>query len=40
MIFYRRNRKPAVRDAYDTLQIACMMIAELYESLARHPRGP
>lgn len=38
--FYRRNLKPAVRNAYDTLQIARMMSAELYERLAERCRGP
>ena len=38
--FYRQNLKPAVRDAYDTLQIGRMMIAELYHGLANRPRAP
>ena len=36
--FYRRNLKSAVRDAYDTLQIGRVVIAELYHSLANRPR--
>ena len=38
--FYRRNLKPALRMAYDTLQIARLMCAELYESLPIQPRAP
>ena len=38
--FYRRNLKPALRAAYDTLQIARLMYAELYESLPIQPRAP
>lgn len=38
--FYHRNLKPAVRTAYDSLQIARMMLAELYARLPIHPRGP
>ncbi len=38
--FYRRNLKSAVRDAYDTLQIGHMVIAELYHGLANRPRAP
>lgn len=38
--FYRRNLKPALRAAYDTLQIARLMCAELYESLPIQPRAP
>jgi hypothetical protein len=38
--FYRRNLKPALRAAYDTLQIAQLMCAELYESLPIQPRAP
>jgi hypothetical protein len=40
MIFYRRNLKPAVREAYDSLQIARMIVAQLYQGLAGQPRGP
>ena len=39
-IFYRRNLKPAVRKAYDTLQIARMISAELYDGLASRARAP
>ena len=38
--FYRRNLKPAVRQAYDTLQIVRMITAELYERLTARPRAP
>ena len=38
--FYRRNLKPAVRQAYDTLQIGRMITAELYQRLANRPRAP
>ena len=38
--FYRRNFKSAVRDAYDTLQIGHMVIADLYHGLANRPRTP
>jgi len=40
MAFYRRNLKPALRNAYDTLQVVHMMIAELYRDLAIQPRAP
>jgi hypothetical protein len=40
MAFYRRNLKPAAQKAYDTLQIARMMVAELYASLCIWPRAP
>ncbi len=40
MAFYHRNLKPAARKAYDTLQIARMVLAELYESLSTRCRGP
>ena len=40
MAFYHRNLKPAVRGAYDTLQIVRMIIAELYEGLPICARGP
>lgn len=38
--FYGRNLKPAVRAAFDTLHIARLMCAELYESLPIQPRAP
>jgi hypothetical protein len=38
--FYRRNLKPALRAAYDTLQIARLICAELYETLPIQPRAP
>lgn len=40
MMFYHRHLKPAVRQAYDTLQIARMMMVELYERLPILARGP
>jgi hypothetical protein len=40
MTFYRRNLKPAVRQAYDTLQIVHMIIAQLYQGMSVQPRGP
>lgn len=39
-VFYRRNLKPAVRKAYDTLQIAKMISAELYAGLLNRVRAP
>ena len=39
-VFYRRNLKPAVRTAYDMLQIARMITAELYEGLANRAHAP
>lgn len=38
--FYRRNLKPALQAAYDTLQIARLICVELYESLPIQPRAP
>jgi hypothetical protein len=38
--FYHRNLKPALRCAYDTLQIARMFSAELYAQLPICARGP
>jgi len=40
MLFYRRNLKPAVRAAYDTLQISRMMVAQLYEGLILDLKPP
>jgi len=40
MVFYHRNLKPAVRQAYDTLQISHMIMAELYANLATRTRAP
>jgi hypothetical protein len=40
MAFYQRNLKPAVRWAYDTLQIARMMVAQLYHGIPLCRRGP
>ena len=40
MLFYRRNLKPAVRAAYDTLHIGRMMAAELLDGLSSCPRAP
>ena len=39
-VFYRRNLNPAVRRAYDTLQIARLISAELYDGLASRARAP
>ena len=39
-VFYRRNLKPAVRRDHDTLQIARMISAELYEGLPNRVRAP
>lgn len=39
-IFYGRNLKPAVRMAYDTLQIGRMITAQLYEGMAHRARAP
>lgn len=38
--FYRRNLKPALRRAYDTLHISRQILAELYAKLPAHPRAP
>jgi hypothetical protein len=38
--FYRRDLKPALRAACDTLHIARQMLAELYQGLAVRPRPP
>lgn len=40
MAFYQRNLKPAVRRAYDTLQIARMILSQLYQGIALCCRGP
>lgn len=38
--FYRRNLKPAIRRAYDTLHISRLILAGLYGQLPAHPRAP
>jgi hypothetical protein len=38
--FYRRNLKPAVRKTYNTLQIARLILAELYQQLPGQCRSP
>lgn len=38
--FYRRNLKPAVRAAYDTLHLSRQILAELYGQLPARPRAP
>jgi hypothetical protein len=38
--FYRRNLKPQLRAAQNTLQIARRIMTELFEGLPRHPAGP
>ena len=38
--FYRRDLKPALRSACDTLHIARQIMAELYQDLPIHPRAP
>jgi hypothetical protein len=38
--FYRRNLKPALRAAYDTLHISRQILAELYAHLPARPRAP
>lgn len=37
--FYHRDLKPVVRKAYDSLQIARLIITELYAALPIHHRG-
>ena len=38
--FYRRNLKPALRKTYNTLQIARLIMAELYQQLPGQCRSP
>jgi hypothetical protein len=38
--FYRRNLKPAIRGAYDTLHVSRLILAELYGQLPAQPRAP
>lgn len=38
--FYQRNLKPAVQQAFDTLQIAHLMMVDLYQGIPLCRRGP